>query len=294
MTKPMTAEEARALIDVLNNYGQMDEEGIIVSVSRQAVHEAMEGLRTYADMLDRQTVDREAVRAVLRKWWEYHVEEYGLSAWADGQDEAIDAIIALMPAGNVVARELEWVRESYIWKASQTKHTYTITEYAGMDDGFMLEGIAPLKVGFASPEAAKAAAQAHYNDAISKAVKPAHVNETPKTEHASEPSQKGEHDGIEAVRVYLRDDLRRHEVRAPCFVSGQKAKDVRKLLTGLQPVPVPDGMVMVPREPTEAMLKAVTSYGMGATISPEAGGWPEYYRTCWKTMVTAAPTERGE
>lgn len=54
MNKPMTAEEARDLIDVLNDYGQIDEEGIIVSVLRQAVHEAMEGLRAYADMLERE------------------------------------------------------------------------------------------------------------------------------------------------------------------------------------------------------------------------------------------------
>jgi hypothetical protein len=181
MSEPMTAESARVLADIERQHAQF-----MPDLANHFTRVA-DALDRHADMLDRQTVDREAVRKVISEHRDAvdkcGVQQYEqtlgdaakdrlVEKWDDVDDEVTDVIFALMPA-SVVARELEWVSEyTYIWQASQTKHTYTITEYAGMDNRFMLEGVAPLKVGFGTLETAKAAAQAHYNDAISKAVKP--------------------------------------------------------------------------------------------------------------------------
>ena len=93
----------------------------------------------------------------------------------------VDRILALTPAGNVVARELEWeqLRPGY-WKAVSPLSAlgfpseWSIKLYVG-ETKYYLHGpgyfVGPTCY-FDTPEAAKAAAQAHYNDAISKAVKP--------------------------------------------------------------------------------------------------------------------------
>lgn len=192
MSKVMSAEEARTLIDVLNGYGQADEDGIICTVSRQAVHEAMEGLRAYADMLDRQTVDREAVAERLYLYACEAGEPDG-GPYVPFSDVGTrgywlaeaDAILALMPV-SVVARELEWgkVRNHGPIKTSGDKGgsevtakglfntLYGVASTDG-DKSFMaFKNMTVLEGRYESIEAAKAAAQAHYNDAVAKAVKP--------------------------------------------------------------------------------------------------------------------------
>jgi len=216
MTEPMTAEAARAMAADLQN-GKADEREIAAT------------LRVHADMLDRQTVDREAIDEIVCEAYFKGVSVGKNVSNAFSFTPLTDRILALMPAAPVVARELEWKGEDWFrgsfrrqlytadcglasysirnsedcWSAEERERRKTLPWY------LITPGARP-DTHHPTLEAAKAAAQAHYNDAIAKAVKPAHVTETPKTEHVSE----------------------------PCY-SGER-----------------DGMVMVPREPTEAMIEA--------------------------------------
>lgn len=48
--------------------------------------------------------------------------------------------------------------------------------------------------------------------------------------------------------------------------------------------------VVVPVEPTEAMLAAATREGLdGPGVSSETGGWHGYYRRVWTAMLSASP-----
>lgn len=47
--------------------------------------------------------------------------------------------------------------------------------------------------------------------------------------------------------------------------------------------------VLVPREPTEAMLRSATHEGIdGAGVSSATGGWHGYYQRVWSAMLKAA------
>jgi len=129
------------------------------------------------DMLDRKAPDglREAVKDdVLDAMHRVNSPEGELDG--DGYDDvaetATDYILALIqPAVKVKA--LRWVQPpSHYWQASQNGCAYRITEYAGMATAFYLEGIAPDRVPHHTLEAAKAAAQAHYDAAIREALEP--------------------------------------------------------------------------------------------------------------------------
>ena len=82
MNKPMSAEGARAMAADLQN-GKADEREIAAT------------LRAYADMRDRQTVDREAVAGVIARVFEIGRSAVGPSVnWASRLDEATDAILS--------------------------------------------------------------------------------------------------------------------------------------------------------------------------------------------------------
>lgn len=167
MSKVMSAVGARAMAADLDadRFSGPDE------------YEIAATLRAYADMLDRQTVDREAVREKV----DVLVCEAASTGWNDkdfGFHEGViervtDAILALMPVGGV-ARELEWKQSNISdWEADTPFGSYLVHYDHSAEHWWWIancnddggEGIYHL-------EAAKAAAQAHYNDAVAKAVKP--------------------------------------------------------------------------------------------------------------------------
>lgn len=62
--------------------------------------------------------------------------------------------------------------------------------------------------------------------------------------------------------------------------------DGTKLYTRPQPVAVPEGMVLVPIKPTARMLDYAVSFALN--VGPaQSGGWTEYARRMWETMVCA-------
>jgi len=171
MSNPMTVEDARAMA------ASLDED----CFSGPEEYEIAATLRAYADTLDRQTVDREAVRKLIKE----HSE---IVSWGPA-DEALDgattdAILALMPAAPVVARELEWCEtKAPAWlkkkKPNLPRNSIAYTPFGDYDvcydkgdaDWFFTAPSGKQFDGFKTLEAAKDAAQAHYNDAIAKAVK---------------------------------------------------------------------------------------------------------------------------
>lgn len=56
---------------------------------------------------------------------------------------------------------------------------------------------------------------------------------------------------------------------------------------------VPEGMVMVPVKPTERMLDHAVAFALN--VGPaQSGGWTEYARRMWETMVIAAASQPGD
>lgn len=51
---------------------------------------------------------------------------------------------------------------------------------------------------------------------------------------------------------------------------------------------VPDGWLLVPKEPTPAMLDRAVAYALNVQIHGEYG-WTQYMRDLWNGMLSAAP-----
>ena len=231
MTNPMTAEEVRDVADGIFALGETGW-GLNTPKGRIDLRELVKSLRAYADTLDRQTVDREKVarhiHAAAIASDETILKYIPWAALTDDQKgfwlEATDRILALMPAAPVAAKELEWRGDN---AANTPFGLYWVVPVSPRNpDGEWLF-TAPITATtdmYPTREAAKAAAQAHYNDAISKAVRPA---------------------------------------------------------------PVTDGMVMVPREPTEAVayagFKSVERV-FREGLEPNPDDWKDAYRA----MIEAA------
>jgi len=184
MTDLTTAQEARVLCRVHEVRGYQT---MLREIDERTSFLVVAALREYANKLDRKAVDREAVRERLRKllwsWATFRAMENDPQ-----QIEIEDRILALMPAANVAAKELEWCEtKAPAWlkkKRPNLPRSYiAYTPFGDYDvcynkddaDWFFQAPSGKQFDGFEIPEAAKAAAQAHYNDAIAKAVRPAHV-----------------------------------------------------------------------------------------------------------------------
>jgi hypothetical protein len=117
----MTAEEARAVADGIDARCAA-EAGLNTPRGRIDLREVVKSLRSYADMLDRQTVDREAVRKVISEHRDAvdkcGVQQYEqtlgdaakdrlVEKWDDVDDEVTDVIFALMPAAPSPWRPIE-------------------------------------------------------------------------------------------------------------------------------------------------------------------------------------------
>ena len=97
MNKPMSAEEARN--EARDMLATANKDGLTAKYAAT--------LRAYADMLDRQTVDREAVKAIVteayNRGWNSGLGNERSNSKAHREDisEATDAILALMPVSVV-------------------------------------------------------------------------------------------------------------------------------------------------------------------------------------------------
>jgi len=107
MTNPMTAEEARVLADIERQHAQF-----MPDLAKHFTR-AADALDQHADMLDRQTVDREAVRAAVSAIVGDVAVNGSLAA------TATDRILALMPAGGAKAERERLAKvaeaDGYLW-----------------------------------------------------------------------------------------------------------------------------------------------------------------------------------
>jgi len=167
MTEPMTAEEARDSADMMVAAGDPFNKHIAAT------------LRAYADMLDSQSGDvREAVRKEVCRAALIAVRtkpEY------DKQIDNITNTILALTQPAVKVKALEWSlagemdapEHKQIFNGSTTLGCSYIVTYSKSSSEWLVRSLDG-QIIFDAPtlDAAKAAAQAHYNDAISKAVKP--------------------------------------------------------------------------------------------------------------------------
>jgi len=101
MSKPMTPEEARNVANGIAALCETDE-GLDTPKGRIDLREVVKSLNEHADMLERQTVDREAVKRILyRLYGDACANEQALSTGAKINIPDIDgvaaAILALIP-----------------------------------------------------------------------------------------------------------------------------------------------------------------------------------------------------
>lgn len=68
-----------------------------------------------------------------------------------------------------------------------------------------------------------------------------------------------------------------------------KGKEWRMIAASLRARP-PEGMVLVPREPTDEILDAME---LGPSSSPEGESWQDYQRRSW-AMILAAASSGGK
>ena len=92
MTNPMTAEEARGRAMLLESLAE-NKRGV-TDVEAMELRESAATLRAYADMLERQTVDREAMTKVIED-----IIYYGPPP--ESPEPYVDRILALMPASDI-------------------------------------------------------------------------------------------------------------------------------------------------------------------------------------------------
>lgn len=77
------------------------------------------------------------------------------------------------------------------------------------------------------------------------------------------------------------------------FTSGNSVPVERAVITraefeAVMAKAVPDGFVLVPLEPTEAMLDRAVSFALCVQLSSEFG-WTDYMRVLWSRMISAVP-----
>ena len=304
MTNPMAAEEARTIADSFPGYWNHYEQ------TRIKV-----GLRAYAAMLDRQTVDREAIGEIVCEAYYEGVSVGKNDSNVFSFGPLTDRILALMPAAPVVAKELEWreiVPPAWLEKKRPNRprdhiaHTpfgnYHVCYDKQDADWFFTAPSGKQFDGFETSEATKAAAQAHYNDAIAKAVKPGPdvSGLVEALEALTNPSIQDEFTDV-AVEAWAVRNINAYEYDETRPAWGQICEgevdggsqmyfDFKGLISDAvnaalatlksESGSVSDGMVMVPREPTEAMIIA------GEYVTP-AVIW-EQVRAIYRAMIEAA------
>jgi len=303
MTEPMTPEEARMVAHQIENSLPHHKDEIPAT------------LRAYADMLDRQTVDRES----LRDSWLADRVAFIISDAMDAPhaplagtrekalNEATDAILALIqPAVKVKA--LEWVQDGagdcYTVHATAA-FFYEINLMSKDDRPFWLT---PFHTGATeyhpTLEAAKTAAQAHYDAAIREALEPdTGIGLAEREEQVDQYQQwldeinvalgsKGissQEDRLAAIREALEPCASDSAVSEPTHVTETpKTEHTSELCYSGKH----DDMVMVPRNLTAGMILAANAFALTKhTDTERAALFAWDIVEGYSAMLSAAPTE---
>lgn len=116
-------------------------------------------------------------------------------------------------------------------------------------------------------------------------------------EALAEAAVQAEREGAEPFGWYFMDDPKVYTMPGSGFRVGpdRPADTLHASPLYLHPpqasATVPEGMVLVPREPTERMLDHAVSFALN--VGPaQSGGWTEYSRRMWETMVIAATSQQ--
>jgi len=287
---PMTAAEARTyatFLDTLTPFmAQMNVAAGEKQVSMDpgvSMHERnIATLRAYADLLDRKAPDglREAVRSEIAA--AVRLQQLDPETGPD-----IDAwtarILALIQQPAVKVKTLEW-RPSHLTGALEAQTPFG--EYgAGEQDvgGFywcLDNGEGEDVGGYPTLEAAKAAAQAHYDNAIREALE---EGTRSYRERALEQINNGSSKPNEQLDSRLLD-----EALEPSMDAKAANMDAQPPCASDSAVsePVPEGMVVVPCEPTYEQLLA----GEECIADREATGTNPAAGCIYRAMLSAAPT----